>query len=381
MAQLALIILLLPAAHAGVTYRVVHNFGAADDGNVPSGPLFVDSVGNLYGVAGGPGQYGYGIAFELSPIGNNQWSETILHTFLSAEGSPWGAFVMDGAGNLYGTTSGADTNAGVYQLSPGLGGWNYSVVYSDGAGPGLVFDRAGSLYGNIGPGNYFSIGVIGELSPGTNDWLYSDLANFNPTVGYSPPAPPVFDSRGNLWGVTEDGGIVQPKCWTAFGCGVIFEMTPNGDSTWTYNIPHHFASYSTDGQSPNGGLVMGSGAIYGVTGLGGANNTGTVFQMTISNGGHFEQTVLYDFPNSPSCALGCYPDGTMALDKAGNLYGVASGGIPERECGGYTCGVVFRLERQVGGKWKYEVVHKFTGTGREFFETAYRSVSIREASL
>ena len=45
-------------------------------------------------------------------------------------------------------------------------------------------DESGKLYGNIGPGNYFGIGAIGELSPGSTGWTYTDLANFNPTVGY-----------------------------------------------------------------------------------------------------------------------------------------------------------------------------------------------------
>jgi hypothetical protein len=43
---------------------------------------------------------------------------------------------------------------------------------------------------------------------------------------------------------------------------------------------------------------------------------------------------------------------------------VASGGL--KDCQGFTCGVVFKLTRQAGGKWKYSVVHKFTGTDGGF---------------
>lgn len=39
--------------------------------------------------------------------------------------------------------------------------------------------------------------------------------------------------------------------------------------------------------------------------------------------------------------------------------GVVGGGLADRQ--GYTCGVVFKLSLQTGGKWKYSVVHKFTG--------------------
>jgi hypothetical protein len=138
-------------------------------------------------------------------------------------------------------------------------------------------------------------------------------------------------------------------------------MTPKQDGSWTYHILHRFASFPTDGQSPDGGLAMdASGNLYGVTGLGGVRNQGTVFKFAYRPS-QWKQTVLYSFPN---CAEGCYPDGTLAFDKAGNLYGVGSGGLVD--CGGYTCGVVFKLTPQAGGTWKYSVVHKFNGNDGAF---------------
>ena len=54
------------------------------------------------------------------------------------------------------------------------------------------------------------------------------------------------------------------------GCGVIFEMTPNGDGAWTYHVLYRFASYKDDGQSPAAGLVMDkAGNLYGTTAAGG----------------------------------------------------------------------------------------------------------------
>lgn len=134
-------------------------------------------------------------------------------------------------------------------------------------------------------------------------------------------------------------------------------MTPNSDGTWTYHVLHRFANFKTDGQLPDGGLVVdASGNAYGVTAYGGIHGNGTVFEFTRSSEGHWKQTVLYDFPN---CADGCLPGTTMVFDRAGNLYGTASGGVAE--CGGYTCGVVLKLTRVTGGKWKYGVLHKFNG--------------------
>jgi hypothetical protein len=72
------------------------------------------------------------------------------------------------------------------------------------------------------------------------------------------------DANGNLFDATSKGGIGQAACTTASGCGVIFEMTPNQDGTWTYHVLQRFASYPTDEQIPAGGPVMDkSGNFYG----------------------------------------------------------------------------------------------------------------------
>ena len=241
------------------------------------------------------------------------------------------------------------------------------MIYGDNAGPGIVSDKLGNLYGEIGPGDYFHVGAIGELSPSSGGWVYTQLYSFCSQYrcedGYGPPAPPIWDGNGNLYGTTTDGGISQPKCWTSSGCGVVLKMTPKGDGTWTYHILHRFASFPTDGQTPSGGLAIGaSGDLYGGTALGGVHNNGTIFKFTPSANGHWTQTVLYDFP--ASCGEGCGPNGTLVFDKAGNLYGAASGGLAD--CQGYACGVIFKLTPQAGGKWKYSVVHKFNGTDGGF---------------
>jgi hypothetical protein len=95
-----------------------------------------------------------------------------------------------------------------------------------------------------------------------------------------------------LFGVTSKGGIGQPACTTASGCGVIFEMTPNQDGTWTYHVLHRFASYPTDGPMPGGGLVMDkSGNFYGTTLGAGLLGTGEVFKLSFT-GGRWKKTVV-----------------------------------------------------------------------------------------
>jgi hypothetical protein len=70
------------ASAQNASLRVIHNFGSSNDGNGPSGPLLLDSRRHLYGTtAGGPGEYGSGLVFRLTPQGPDTWGEEVLHTF------------------------------------------------------------------------------------------------------------------------------------------------------------------------------------------------------------------------------------------------------------------------------------------------------------
>ena len=350
----------LPSSGQSVKFKVLHNFGSSNDGNVPSGPLLPDAHGNLYGgTGGGPGLSGFGVVFALTPRNSGGWNETILHTFAETDGSPWGGLIFGEGGSLFGTTIGGPASKSeAYQLIPGSSGWSFNVLYSDGAGPGMVFDKSGNLYGSIGLGDYFGAGAIGELSPTSSGWTYTQLYSFcgggDCSGGYAPLGPPIWDAHGNLWGTMAFGGITQSPCVFVDGCGVLYEMTPNGDGTWTYNVIHQFASSSTDGQFPGGGLVMdASGNFYGGTTEGGTSNLGTIFKFSNVDG-TWQEKIIYEFS---SCKLGCGVEGTMARDKSGNLYGTANGG--PGNCG-LSCGVVFKLAPQANGSWKYTVLYNLT---------------------
>jgi hypothetical protein len=365
-ATLAMALVFTLQLSAQAKFKVLRNFGSANDGAVPAGPLLLDSHGNLYGVtSGGPGEYGNGLVFELTPLGNGAWAETILHAFVAgSDGAyPWGGLLIGGASRLLGTITGYGSYAvgGVFELTHGSSGWGNSVLYSDGAGPGLLMDSGGNLYGAIGPGDYFGLGAIGELSPGSSAWTYTQLYSFTcqPSCanGYGPPAPPIWDGKGNMWGTMTYGGNNQSSCMGEEGCGVIFAMTPKGDGTWTYHVMHRFASSTYDGQRPYGSMVMDSaGNFYGSTWLGGRYNNGTIFKFGLVDG-KWKETILYDFP---SCHEGCQADGSLAMDTAGNLYGTADGGTGS--CDGLSCGVVFRLSPQTNGTWKYNVIYNLNAT-------------------
>ncbi len=354
------------SAWAAVEYKVLHSFGSGSDGAGPFGPLAFDGKGNLYGVTGGGGDGcgdgGCGTVYQLSPGSGGKWKETVLYN--ATFESPAGGLVVDASGNIYGTASVAYATGGVFELSPSSGGYSFNVLYSGGdSGPGLLRDDLGNLYGEMGPGQEHD-GAIGELSPGSRGWTYTQLYGVCCNNGIGPPAPPIWDGKGNMFGTMTAGGIYKGCNWSG-GCGVIYEMTPNGDGTWTYRVLHLFLEHNPkDGQNPRSGLLMDkSGNFYGATVVGGPYGDGTVFKLAYK-GGHWQETILYDFPN---CIDGCGVAGTLAMDKHGNLYGTAGGGTGN--CG-ESCGVVFKLSSQKNGKWKYSVVFDLnpeTGGSQPFY--------------
>ncbi len=81
----------------------------------------MDSSGNLYGTTSAGGAGGDGTVFELA---SGSGTITTLASFNGTNGAnPDAGLVMDGSGNLYGTTtSGASSGGGtVFELAQGSG--------------------------------------------------------------------------------------------------------------------------------------------------------------------------------------------------------------------------------------------------------------------
>ena len=60
---------------------------------------------------------------------------------------------------------------------------------------------------------------------------------------------------------------------------------------------------------------------------------------------------------------GSSPQGNLVFDAGGNLYGATELGGDPNCLNGQTCGTVFELKRpnMNGGKWRFSVLHTFTG--------------------
>ncbi len=347
------------AAYAA-TETVLHNFNDnGKDGFNPYGALIFDKAGNLYGTTVWGGAYDAGTVFELTPKGGGVWTETVLHSFNpnDKDGTfPWGTLIFDGAGNLYGTTQtgGAYGYGTVFEMTPEGKVWKEKVLHNfnaatgkDGAGPlaGMIFDGTGNLYGTTELGGAYEYGIVFELSPKTGGgWTEKVLHSFNPNTkdGVAPNASLIFDTAGNLYSTTLEGG--------AFGLGTVFELSPKTGGGWKEKLLHSFNSNNKDGYFPFAALTFdGSGNLYGATSVGGAKYGGVAFELTPKTGGGWTEKILYDFgyPGATD------PFGQLIFDGSGNLYGTTGTNGPDDS------GSVFKLSPRSSGKWTQTVLHYF----------------------
>jgi uncharacterized repeat protein (TIGR03803 family) len=288
-------------------------------------------------------------------------SGTILYSFTGGKdgANPKSRLVLDKNGNLYGTTTagGANGQGEVFELTPSSrGGWLVKILYSfqgsaDGSLPaaGVIFDKQGNLYGTLYNGGALGHGAVFELSPATGGtWTKKLLYSFSGgNDGGQPVGALVFDKAGNLYGTTPLDG--------QYGQGVVFQLKPNTDGTWTESVLHAFVALTTsDGQGPGGALAIDSaGDLYGLTVQGGAADLGTVFEVSPASGGGWTETLLYSFRGGADGASPATSD--VITNTAGTvLFGTTTSGGSSNE------GTVFELKKTANG-WKEKVLYTFPG--------------------
>jgi uncharacterized repeat protein (TIGR03803 family) len=175
------------------------------------------------------------------------------------------------------------------------------------------------------------LGIVLTLAvirtPAAQAQTYSVLYSFKGGAdGKFPLASLVRDSAGNLYGTTICGGASvsnQGLCGDTSGYGTIFRL----DTTGTETVLHTFTP-GAGGVIPQGGLVADpAGNLYGVA-YGGISGKGVAFKLDTTG----TETVMHNFGSGG----GADPIGVIR-DSAGNLYGTTS-------FGGERFGVAFKLD-------------------------------------
>jgi uncharacterized repeat protein (TIGR03803 family) len=350
----------VPAAKraASSSERVIYNFTGGNDGGDPATGLTIANAGNLYGTTVVGGASSCGTVFELRPLGSPSWQEKILYSFgCYADGkNPYGGVTFDSQGNIYGTTvsggSGGSCGSSGCGVVYKLGSKSETVLHSfaggtDGFGPGgpVAFNSAGELFGTTPDGGKFGDGVVYELTPHGRTWSERVIHAFTGGKGGSTGSlgSLLIDASGNLYGVTELAG--------AHDAGTVYRLSPATKNKWKFTTLYAFRG-EPDAGSPYGGLIAdSSGNLYGTTYYGGANGEGAVFELVAKKHGRYRERVLYSFKGGND---GSSPTSTLLLQGNSTiLYGTTSAG--GGSCG---CGTIFTLDAASG---KESVLYSFSG--------------------
>ncbi len=201
------------------TFHVIHQFAGVPDGWSPLGRLSIDGGGHLYGATyiGGIQYTWPGVLFKMSPEGSG-WIFSPIYSFTPE-------------------SNGGDPLAGVV-IGPG------EVLYSTTNNGGTVF--------TLRPSATFPPSF---LTPWGIDFLYSF-----PLQKDTPVGDVVFDSAGNIYGVTASGG--GDGCFDNQGCGMVYELTPIGGGGWQETTLYAFQG-GADGAVPNGVIFDSAGNLVG----------------------------------------------------------------------------------------------------------------------
>jgi uncharacterized repeat protein (TIGR03803 family) len=176
------------------------------------------------------------------------------------------------------------------------------------------------------------LGICASAMADTAIATYVQLHAFTTAEGQCPNGALLLSKDGNLYGMTQSGGL--------HGKGTVYALDPSG----ALRVLHNFGRGKNEGATPNGSLIEVGGVLYGVTQKGGESDRGVAFKLTKK--GRF--TLLHSFAGDID---GIWPQGPLVLATDGNFYGTTgfdgvSGG-----------GVLFRMDKagNVTPLWNMEI--------------------------
>ncbi len=309
------------------TFTDLYNFTGSSDGGNPWAGVVQDAKGNLYGTTYYYGSSNFGVVFEVDTNG----TETVLYSFTGANdgGFPFAPLIQDAKGNFYGTTAygGANNQGTVFEVNTkGTETvlYNFGGGTTDGCHPygGLLRDKAGNFYGTTEECGSSGYGTVFEVSKSGKETVLHSFAGAPSDGKYPLYTSLLMDAKGNLYGVTEEGG--------ASSYGLVYQLSKKRKLT----VLHSFAG-ATDGCYPLGTPAMDkTGNLYGTAGSCGADNDGIVWKVSKEG----TETLLHTFGGEPSD--GAYPYSAVIMDAKGNLYGdTEKGGANDQ-------GTVYKLNKK-----------------------------------
>lgn len=298
-------VMLMSSSRAGGTTKVIYSFAGNEDGEYTDTDLVIDGAGNLYGTSVLGGDFGGGTVWRLTPSGNT-WTHTVLYSFTGGAdgGEPYKGVTLDAQGNLYGTavTGGSGSCEGgcgvAYKLTNSGGIWAQTVIHA---------------------------------FTGGND-------------GSGPGAGLTIDQHGNLYGMAPTGG--------ANGLGVIYQLHPDRSGNWTLKVIHTFTGGADGATGSPGRVVLYRGHLYGAATAGGTNGKGTAFELTPTQTGEWNFKTIYTFKGQPDAG---FPYGGLTFDALGNVYGTTY------YDGANNLGAVYQLSPAATGEWQERVLYSFKG--------------------
>src|SRR5579863_3745772 len=167
-------------------------------------------------------------------------------------------------------------------------------------------------------------------------------------AGSSTPRIPL-QTAATRW--LQGGCSMKNRCWSRVlrlvaVLATTFGFTVCAQATAKYMTIRNF-NPNSGGGIPYGGLLADqAGNLYGANSSGGTGNWGTIFELTPNRQQGWTYSVVYDCGTTMDCAV---PMGSLAMDQAGNLYGVTY------------FGNVFEVTRSGSEGWTATVLHAFTG--------------------
>jgi uncharacterized repeat protein (TIGR03803 family) len=307
------------------TFTKRFDFGVADDGAYNYSSLMLGSDGWVYGTTTEGGQYNYGTIYRINPA-NREFESLLEFDMISNGGTPLSGLMQATDGYYYGaTTYGGTVNAGMlyrFNASNSILTVLEDLSPSQGSEPSGTPMQAsdGFLYGLTGHGGSIGDGALYKFNLSTS--VYEKQADFqDAATGSLPTGSLVEAANGKLYAMAQIGG--------QFTYGTLFEYDPVAASLW---VIVHFDGLNKGGYPAGTLLEYDDNKLYGMCSQGGVYSGGTLFVYDTESQVY---TKLHDFNPADD---GYRPSSPLMKASNNKIYGTTKLG------GAYDSGILFEYD-------------------------------------